>query len=296
MTARPGQRTPLRSRGTFGAGRRAQGGFTLVELLVGIGVGAIVLTMVFLMFFGSSSALRDGGNRALAVGQVEVVMQRLVREIQSANTTNPNPSLGLPTVLPTTLPLLPYGGTELFPYANYVDSSSALPMPAAPAARLFSQQVSQLPLAQSRWCPNPTFAAVPADASNSLVCYRVPSGTTTVHRITYRVDGTDLVRLDQSPITATTYTDTTPTPLRQVLMRGIRSVQFTYPTLLAQVQGSGSTAFDTQLSGMTTAARDTYLNATYRQLIAIRVHLGVISANGGRAGDSELRTTVQVRN
>ncbi|MBC7541715.1 MAG: type II secretion system protein [Candidatus Sericytochromatia bacterium] len=286
--------SPRRAR-AFGAPR--PGGFTLIELLIGILVGSIAMSMVFTMFVGSSAALRDGNNRANAVGAAEIALQRLVREIKYANTANPDTYLGMSDIIATDLPLLPYTGTEIFPYTNYADSSGALFLPAAPAARLFSQQVSVTPLSQSRWCPNPELSAVPPDASNSLVYFQVPAGGgAAVHRITMRLDVSDLVRMDQAPIGAGTYTDTNPVPKRQVIMRGVQSVQFTYPSLLSEVNGAGSAAFDTRLSAMTTAARETFLNITYRRLIGIRVRVSVVSESGGRKAYSDLRTSVQVRN
>ena len=254
--------------------------------------------MVFAMFVGSSAAIRDGNNRAMAVGQVEVALQRLVREIKYANSTNPDPTIGMSDVISNALPMLPYTGSEIYPYSNFADSSGALYMPAVPAARLFSQQVGASPLAGSRWCPNPDISGVPTDASNSLVYfYAPPSEGGTMHRITLRLDTTDLVRMDQSPVTATSYTDTTaPVAKRQVMMRGVTSVQFTYPSLLAVVNGTGATAFDAQLSGMTAADRATFLNKQYRRLIGIRLRVAVVSESGGRQAISELRTSVQVRN
>ena len=117
-----------------------------------------------------------------------------------------------------------------------------------------------------------------------------------VHRITLRQEGPNLTRFDQFPITATTLDDVSPAQQREVLIKSLQSVQFTYPTLLAQVTGAGATAFGTSLTGMTAAARETYLNTTFRRLIGIRLKVSVTADGGGRPGVSELRTTVQVRN
>lgn len=285
--------------GAFAASGRAEAGFTLVELLIGLLVGSIAMAMVFSMFVGTSSAIRDNNNRAMAVGAVEVALQRLTREIKFANTTNPDASTGEPILLPNTLPLLPYYQVEYPTYLDYTDSSGAFTTPAPPAARLFQAQYSQTPLYQSQWCPNPDMAVVPPDASNSLVFYKV-DGSNVTHRITLKtatVAGLpSLVRLDQAPVSASSLNDTTPPPRTTVIFRNIKSVQFTYPSLLAQVNGANGAAFATSLAAMTSTEREAFLNATYRRLIGIRVRVAVAGSTGGRAAVSELRTNVQVRN
>src|SRR5690606_20126207 len=132
----------------------------------------IAMTLVMGLFVNSTEAIRFGNSQAMAVGQVEVAMQRLVRDIKAANTTNPDPATGYAALVPPSLPLLPYYRAEPYPYSSYAASSGALPLPALPAARLFADQVSATPLHQSRWCPNPDLPVVDPDASNSLVFFR----------------------------------------------------------------------------------------------------------------------------
>lgn len=272
--------------------RPAQAGFTIVELLIGLLVGSIAMSMVFGLFFRSTEAIRFGNSQAMAVGEVEVAMQRLVREIKGANTTNPHAITGEGILLPADLPLLPYNGFEPAPYLGFQSSSGGQPFPLIPAARLFAAQQGVLPLYRSAWCPNPNL--VGPDDSNSLVYYLNQQGT--IHRITLRADGTELVRLDQSPIIATTLSDQTPRPERRVIARGLRSIQFTYPKLLAELEnGATGAAFATALPSSPTE-RDRYLNQHFRRLIGIRLRLETRAPGGARPAVSELRSTVEVRN
>jgi hypothetical protein len=271
----------------------------MIELLIGLVVGSIAMAMTFAMFVGTSSAIRDNNNRAMAIGDVEVALQRISREIKFANSANPSPATGLAAVLVNTLPFLPYTQVENATYLDYIDSSGAFTTPAPPAARLFLAQNGQTPLYQSQWCPNPDMPVVPADASNSLVFYKVDSLGVT-HRVTLKVATVAgllcLVRKDQSPVTASSLNDSTPAPKVTVLIRNLKSVQFTYPSLLAQVNGANGNAFATTLTAMASAARETYLNTTFRTLVGVRVRVAVKGSTGGRAAISELRTSVQVRN
>jgi prepilin-type N-terminal cleavage/methylation domain-containing protein len=274
-------------------------GFTLIELMIGLLVGAIAMAMVFSMFVGTSTAIRDNNNRAMAIGQVEVALQRLAKEIKYANTTNPDASTGMPAVLANTLPLLPYTQVENATYLAYTDSSGAFTPPAPPAARLFLAQNGQSPLYQSQWCPNPEMPCVPADASNSLVFYKTePDGVT--HRISLKAATVAgqlcLVRLDQSPMSASSLTDSTPPPKVTVLIRNLKSAQFTYPAMLTQVNSANGSTFGASLAAMASSQRESYLNSNFRKLIGIRVRVAVASSGGGKPAISELRTTVQVRN
>jgi Tfp pilus assembly protein PilW len=267
--------------------------------MVGLLVGSIAMAMVFSMFVGTSTAIRDNNNRAMAVGEVEVALQRIAREIKFANTMNPDAATGMPTLLATSLPFLPYTQVENIPYLDYTDSSGAFTTPAPPAARLFAAQNGQAPLYQSQWCPNPDMAVVPPDASNSLVFYKVDPAAVP-HRITLKVAAVAgqpcLVRLDQSPVSSSSLNDSTPPPKVTVIIRNVKSAQFTYPTLLTQVNGASGATFAATLAAMTTTQRDSYLNTTFRKLIGVRVRVAVAGHTGGRAAISELRTNVQVRN
>jgi hypothetical protein len=267
--------------------------------MIGLVVGAVAMAMVFSMFIGTSAAIRDNNNRAMAVSEVEVALQRVAREIKFANSTNPDPATGLPALLAPTLPFLPYTQVENATYLAYTDSSGGFTPPAPPAARLFLAQNGQLPLYQSQWCPNPEMGVVPADASNSLVFYKVDTAGVT-HRITLKaatVAGKlSLVRMDQSPVTAASLNDSNPPPKTTVLIRQLKSVQFTYPSLLAQVNGTGGATFHAQLAAMTATQREVFLNTNFRKLIGVRIRVAVAGSTGGRAAISELRTNVQVRN
>lgn len=223
------------------------------------------------LLFSGRRALQAGQDHAALLPKLQTAMGQVVREIRSANTTNPPEAAGLGTLLPTNLPLLPYNLVE---GASIYLSSTQYPFPASPAALMFPSQA----LESDKWRPRASSDA----ESNSLVFYRVQAGV--VHRITLSNKNGQLVKEDQSPISSATVLASSPTPVRQVLLDDLVSVQFTFPLLDDETSNPAAALSPTD--------REILLNSRYRTLVGVR-----FAAQASTKGKPlELSEQVEVRN
>lgn len=242
-----------------------------MEFLIVALLGSFVLMLLVNLLFSGRKAMQAGQDSAGLLPKMQTAMGHVLRDVRSANTTNPPAAAGLGTLLPIDLPLLPYEMTEGSPNLT---SLIQYPFPASPAARMFASQ----DLVSDKWRPTPANAS----ESNSLVFYRSEKGV--VHRISLVNRGGELVREDQSPIIATTNRTDSPPPIRQTLLENLVAVQFTYPLLDALATNPAA--------GFGSTEKNVLLNSRYRTLIGIKL---TARPQTGRK-PLELSEQVEVRN
>lgn len=246
-------------------------GYSLIEFLIVALIGSFAALLVVNLMFSGSKALKAGQDHASLLPKLQTAMGHIVRDIRSANTSNPPAAAGLGTLLPINLPLLPYEKVEGSPL---LDSLAQYPFPASPAARMFPSQS----LVADKWRPEPANQ----QESNSLVFYRSQGGV--LHRISLVNRHGELVREDQSPVTSANNRTDTPVPVRQTLMENLVAVQFTYPLLDAVSTNPAA--------GLGSTEKNLLLNSRYRTLIAIKL----IAQVPGSGKPLELSEQVEVRN
>ena len=261
-------------------------GFTLVEMLIAIALSITVLSALIVFFFRSSKLINLGQDQAKIGAMVQFIMNKVVRDVETANTDAPV-ILNISDSTWRALPALPYSDLES---SNYSSVTGTVAIPAAPAARRFISQIG-LTDKDHKWYPNPCQNTSPYknnEDSNSLVFYKVENGT--IYRITYRKTlANKLVRERQSSPSTSFYS---PVPEVQTLLENVNYIQFTYPVFQQEMNNNG--IFESTISSMTDA--DSYLNKNYRKTIGIK--LSVFGSSVGKTKEKgiDLETQVRVRN
>lgn len=289
---------------------RHSGGFTMIEVLVGLVLGIMVLGGLVLFLFQTSGGVQKGINHGQITSKAQQALDRMAGELKNANTEAPQ-LLDLGVTLSNdwaNLPHLPYLRIEIVPYQNV---SGSTVMPTAPAARHFLHQSSTSDPYHS-WYPNPFENYGESDQmytleSNSIVFYKInrpaPGQSATVSRVTYRTlaDPNDasnlrLIREEQQPMTPTSnYFHNTPNPQTQVLAEQVLSMHFTYPDLIKHMEDTNGDYQD-DLLAMNATDREEVLNSQFRKEIALRLVLKGAKVGNERVKGIELKTEVKVRN
>ncbi len=268
--------------------KQQERGISIVEALIALVIGLGVLSAGIGFFVKTTRTIQIGQENAENTAVAQQVLARMTREIKAAAVSQPR--LFNATPVWSNLPALPYTAKELTPYPN---TAGVVIDPAAPAARKFSAQSASG--IENKWYPNPE-----AGGSNSLVFYKAlppaPGGTTQIERVTYRLDGTELIKEVQRPLSASSNNfQNSPAPLRNVMAKEVSEIQFTYPIFMQQMNA----ALDTQLTDIQTnqspAEAQRFMNENYRKVIGIRIVM-----QGARIGNDikpgiELTTEVRLR-
>lgn len=268
-------------------------GVTIVELLVAITLSLIVLTALITFFFRGSKLMQIGQDQARVPAMAQFVLNKMVKDLESANTQAPT-ILGITEVTWNALLALPYSSVELYPYP---DTAGTITLPAAPAARKFSSQVGMTDKFH-RWYPNPNPNANEnpnpdknSDVANSLVFYKLDSGN--IVRITYRIDSFNNVIREQQNSPGTSFTS--PAPQVQRLLENVKYIQFTYP-VFEQEMARTDIDFESTLYAMTTTIRESYINQNYRKTIGIKISIFGATIGQTKIKALDLATQVMVRN
>jgi len=269
---------------------QTQRGMTLIETLLALVLGSLILAAAVAFLNDSSRTIRIGQENTKNTTRAQQALNAMVKELKSVN-------IAEPLLYPITpawsdLPALPYTAFELSPYPT---TAGQVVVPATPALRKFSSQVGETAL-DLKWYPK----TADLKEDNSLVFYKAPAPgpgeTSTMERITYRLDGERLVREVQRPLTSSsTSFQSSPAPEVRLLADEVETIQFTYPEFERRLDA----ALDTQLTGLLNDegadAMTRFINENYRKIIGIRLVM-----KGARHGTKEfpgvtLTTEVRLR-
>lgn len=296
-------------------------GFTIIELVIGLGIGIVVLTGLMTFYFRSSKMIGEQQAVAKDATQLQFVMNKIVQDIKETNTQAPGTGSTVNYTQWGNLPYLSY--LKVFnPVSVDQPLTSAYPkmIPTYPAAYLFAWQNDPLQTigTSNRWFPK----VDPNNISpNQLMFYKVVNNQ--VLRITYYTQPDPnfpalpivyrLRRKQQTNISSTSLLLNDPALATNdtVILSNLNNVEFTYPILSRKLANPTDFGYvlanvDSNLRTKVTTATDPdpfkipyvqskFMNE-YRNIINIKIVTSGPKIGNKRVNALELSTEVNIRN
>ncbi|MEK7432022.1 MAG: hypothetical protein AABZ74_02730 [Cyanobacteriota bacterium] len=294
-------------------------GLSIAELLIGLTIGIVVLSVLMAFFMNSSKMIESEQRFVKDSSHLQFLMNRIAEDIKNCNTVPPttitNISLSDWAGLPSMCYSRPFNTALNNPICQPASSSYPKELPTYPTAYLYQSQAG-LTSTPNGWYPKQQTLT---QESNQLGFYKVSNGL--INRVLYYIEQDPaypasqevyiLKRKEQLNVATSSdkYEDILLQSNITTVVSGVKYAKFTYPALEKKLEPT-STEYDanffTKINDVNTNEADVskrpyvqsvFLN-DFRNIIGIKISIaGPISkATNKRVEAFGLYTEVNIRN